>query len=172
MRFPLAIISSIRKKCGKDFPVLVRYSVDEWVQGGRELAESVEVAKVFQQAGVAALDLSQCIQESPGAGFDPMYYPEGWTMYGSDAIKKAVKIPVINSHSLRNPGYCEQILAEGKTDMIGLSRQLLADPYWPLKAKMGRETSIRRCILVSRGMLAGVDDGKTRDCLRHQPRNV
>ena len=146
MRFPLAIVDSIHKKCGASFPVVVRYSVDEWVPGGRELAESIEVAVLFEQTGVAALDLSQCIQESPGAGFDPMYYPEGWTIYASEAIKKAVKIPVINSHTLRNPDYCERILAEGKTDMVGLSRQLLADPYWPIKAKYGKVRAIRRCI--------------------------
>ena len=129
-----------------DFPVIVRYSSDEWVPGGRELAESIEVAKVLERAGVAALDISQCVQESPGAGFDPMQYPEGWTVFASEAIKKAVTIPVIISHSLRNPDYCEKILQEGKTDMIGLSRQLLADPYWPLKAREGRVRAIRRCI--------------------------
>jgi 2,4-dienoyl-CoA reductase-like NADH-dependent reductase (Old Yellow Enzyme family) len=146
MRFPLAIVQSIQAKCGRDFPVIIRYSADEWVPGGREIGESVEVAKILQKAGVAALDLSQCIQESPGAGFDPMQYPEGWTMYASEAVKKAVTIPVINSHSLRNPEYCEQMLAEGKTDMIGLSRQLLADPYWPAKARQGKVRAIRRCI--------------------------
>ncbi len=146
MRFPLAIIQSIQDKCGGQFPVIVRYSADEWVPGGREIAESVEVAKVLERAGVAALDLSQCIQESPGAGFDPMQYPEGWTIYASEAVKKAVGIPVINSHSLRNPEFCERMLAEGKTDMIGLSRQLLADPYWPAKAKLGKVRAIRRCI--------------------------
>ena len=146
MRLPLAIIEAIQKKCGRDFPVLVRYSVDEWVPGGRELQESIRVAKVFEEAGVAALDLSQCIQESPGAGFDPMYYQEGWTVYASLAIKKEVHIPVINSHSLRNPEYCEKILAEGKVDMVGLSRQLLADPYWPMKARYGQVKAIRRCI--------------------------
>jgi 2,4-dienoyl-CoA reductase-like NADH-dependent reductase (Old Yellow Enzyme family)/thioredoxin reductase len=146
MRFPLAIVASIQKKCGPDFPVVIRYSADEWVPGGRELAESVEVAKVFERAGVAALDLSQCIQESPGAGFDPMQYPEGWTLYASEAVKKAVRIPVINSHSLRNPEFCERALAEGKTDLVGLARQILADPYWPLKAKYGKVRAIRRCI--------------------------
>ena len=146
MRFPLAIVASIRAKCGADFPVIIRYSVDEWVPGGRELAESIEVARSFEYAGVAALDLSQCIQESPGAGFDPMPYPEGWTLYASEAIKKAVKIPIIISHSLRNPEYCERILGEGKTDMVGLARQLLADPYWPVKARYGKVRAIRRCI--------------------------
>ncbi len=146
MRFPLAIVQSIQNKCGRDFPLVIRYSADEWVPGGRELPESVEVAKVFERAGVHALDLSQCIQESPGAGFDPMQYPEGWTIYASEAVKKAVKIPVINSHTLRNPAFCEKVIAEGKTDMVGLSRQLLADPYWPVKAKYGKVRAIRRCI--------------------------
>ncbi|MFP4562976.1 MAG: NADH:flavin oxidoreductase, partial [Spirochaetia bacterium] len=146
MRFPLAIVASIQNKCGWDFPIIIRYSVDEWVPGGRELPESVEVAKRFEQAGVAALDLSQCIQESPGAGFDPMPYPEGWTIYASEEIKKAVSIPVIISHSLRNPEYCEKILAEEKTDMVGLSRQMLADPFWPIKAQYGKVRAIRRCI--------------------------
>ncbi len=146
MRFPLAIIDQIKKKCGKDFPILVRYSADEWVQGGREIAESVEVAKAFERAGVAALDLSQCIQESPGAGFDPMYYPEGWTNYASVAVKKAVSIPVINSHSLRNPSYCEKLIADNVMDMVGLSRQMLADPYWAIKAYLGKDEEIRRCI--------------------------
>ncbi|MDD6160078.1 MAG: FAD-dependent oxidoreductase [Oscillospiraceae bacterium] len=146
MRFPLAIISSIQKKCGKDFPILVRYSVDEWVEGGRECEESVRMAVEFERAGVAALDLSQCIQESPGAGFDPMYYPEGWTVYASRAVKKAVSIPVINSHTFRNPDFCETVVADGDTDMVGLSRQLLCDPYWPLKAYLGKPEQIRRCI--------------------------
>lgn len=146
MRFLLAIISKIQDKCGRDFPILVRYSVDEWVEGGRDLEESKFVAKTLEAAGIAALDLSQCLQETPGAGFDPMQYPEGWTMYASEAIKKIVNIPVINSHSLRNPDFCEQMIAEDKTDMVGLSRQLLADPYWPLKAQMGKTKDIRRCI--------------------------
>ena len=146
MRFPLAIIASIQKKCGNDYPILVRFSSDEWVPGGRELPESIEVAKRFEAAGVAALDISQCIQESPGAGFDPMPYPEGWTVFASEAIKKEVTIPVIISHTLRDPGYCNDIIAQGKTDMVGLSRQLLADPYWPIKTNYGKIEEIRKCI--------------------------
>ena len=75
-----------------------------------------------------------------------MYYPEGWTVYASQAVKKAVSIPVINSHTFRNPDYCDQLVANGDTDMIGLARQLLCDPYWPMKAYMGKPEQIRRCI--------------------------
>ncbi len=146
MRFPLAVIDSIQKKCGKGYPILVRYSFEEWCPGGRGMEEGLETARVLERAGVAALDLSQGMQESPGAGFDPMHYPQGWATYAAEATKKVVKVPVITSHSLRDPEYCEQILAEGKTDLVGLARQLLADPYWPVKAKYGKVKSIRRCI--------------------------
>jgi 2,4-dienoyl-CoA reductase-like NADH-dependent reductase (Old Yellow Enzyme family)/thioredoxin reductase len=146
MRFPLAVIDSIQRKCGKAFPVLVRYSFEEWCPGGRGLEEGLETARVLERVGVAALDLSQGMQESPGAGFDPMPYPQGWATYAAEATKAVVRIPVITSHSLRDPEYCEQILAEGKTDLVGLARQLLADPYWPVKAQYDRVKQIRRCI--------------------------
>ncbi len=146
MRFTLAVVDQIRKKCGKSFPVLVRYSFEEFVPGGRTLEEGVEIARMLEQAGCAGVDISQGIQESAGAGFDPMQYPQGWATYAAEAVKKAVRIPVITSHSLRDPEYCEKILAEGKTDLVGLSRQLLADPYWPVKAQLGRLKSIRKCI--------------------------
>ena len=146
MRFPLAVVDSIQKKCGKGFPVLVRYSFDEWYAGGRGAEEGVEIARVLERAGCAAVDLSMGMQESPGAGFDPMQYPQGWATYAAEATKKAIRIPVITSHSLRDPEYCDQIIAEGKTDLVGLARQLLADPYWPVKAQYGRVKSIRKCI--------------------------
>jgi 2,4-dienoyl-CoA reductase-like NADH-dependent reductase (Old Yellow Enzyme family)/thioredoxin reductase len=146
MRFPLAVIDSIRKKCGKAYPILVRYSFEEWCPGGRGMDEGLETARVLERAGVAALDLSQGMQESPGAGFDPMHYPQGWATYAAEATKQVVRIPVITSHSLRDPEYCEQILAEGRTDLVGLARQLLADPYWPVKAQYGKVKSIRKCI--------------------------
>jgi 2,4-dienoyl-CoA reductase-like NADH-dependent reductase (Old Yellow Enzyme family)/thioredoxin reductase len=146
MRFPLAVVDAIQKKCGRSFPVLVRYSFDEWCEGGRGLEEGIEIARMLELAGCAAVDISMGIQESPGAGFDPMQYPQGWATYAAEAVKKAIRIPVITSHSLRDPEYCEQILAEGKTDLVGLARQLLADPYWPVKAQYGRVRQIRRCI--------------------------
>jgi NADPH-dependent glutamate synthase beta subunit-like oxidoreductase len=57
-----------------------------------------------------------------------------------------VSIPVITSHTLRDPAYCERIVAEGKTDMVGLSRGIIADPYWANKAKAGKPEEIRKCI--------------------------
>lgn len=76
MRFPLEIISDIQRKCGSDFPILFRYSADEFVPGGRTLEESVKVAEILEGAGVAALDVSAGIFDAPGPIMDPMYYPQ------------------------------------------------------------------------------------------------
>jgi 2,4-dienoyl-CoA reductase-like NADH-dependent reductase (Old Yellow Enzyme family)/thioredoxin reductase len=146
MRFPLEIIAGIKYKCGKDFPIGIRYSGEEWIEGGRTLDESVKVATLFEEHGVAFLDISAGIFEIPGPACDPMYYPQGWNTYTAEEIKKHVKIPVITSHSLRDPDYCERIIAEGKTDMVGFSRQFIADPYWANKARAGKKEEIRRCI--------------------------
>lgn len=100
----------------------------------------------MEEMGLAYVDISAGIFESPAAVMDPTYYPEGWNTYTAEEVKKHVKIPVITSHSLRNPDYCEKILAQGKADMVGFSRQLIADPYWANKAKAGKKEEIRRCI--------------------------
>jgi 2,4-dienoyl-CoA reductase-like NADH-dependent reductase (Old Yellow Enzyme family)/thioredoxin reductase len=146
MRFPLEIVHAIQYKCGKDFPIGIRYSGEEYIEGGRVLEETVRAARLFEEHGVAYLDISAGIFEVPGPTMDPMYYPQGWNTYTAEAVKKEVKIPVITSHTLRDPDYCEKILAEGKTDMVGLSRQMVADPYWANKAKAGQKEEIRKCI--------------------------
>ena len=146
MRFPLEIIARIRHKCGRDFPIGIRYSGVEWVPGGRELDETVRAAKLFEEHGVAFVDISAGIFEAPAAVMDPMYYPQGWNTYTAEEVKKHVHIPVITSHTLRDPEYCERILAEGKADMVGLSRQMIADPQWANKAYAGQTQQIRKCI--------------------------
>jgi 2,4-dienoyl-CoA reductase-like NADH-dependent reductase (Old Yellow Enzyme family) len=146
MRFVLEIIDRIKVKCGEDFPILVRYSGEEHKDDGRKLEESIRIAKTFEAAGVAALDISAGIFDLAESVMDPMYYEEGWCTYAAEAIKKEVDIPVITSHSLKHPDYCDQIIGEGKTDMVGLSRQLIADPYWANKARIGKPEEIRTCI--------------------------
>jgi 2,4-dienoyl-CoA reductase-like NADH-dependent reductase (Old Yellow Enzyme family)/thioredoxin reductase len=146
MRCVLEIINHIKYKCGDDFAIGIRYSGEEYIDGGRTLDESIKIAKLMEEFGVAFLDVSAGIFEVPAPTLDPMYYPQGWNTYTAEEVKKHVKIPVITSHTLRDPGYCEKILMEKKTDMVGLSRQLIADPYWGNKAKIGQKDEIRKCI--------------------------
>ena len=141
MRFPLEIIKSIQHKCGKDFPVGIRYSGEEWIEGGRKLDESVKVAKIFEEHGACLPGHQRRHLRDPGPTCDPMYYPQGWNTYTAEEIKKNVKIPVITSHSLRDPDYCEKILAEGKADMVGL---LAPDDRRSLLGQQGRRRERRK----------------------------
>lgn len=146
MRFVQEIIARIQYKCGEDFPIGIRYSGEEFIPGARDLDESVEIAVTMEECGLSYLDISAGIFEAPAPLLDPAYYPEGWNTYTAEEIKKHVSIPVITSHTLRTPDYCEKILAEGKTDMVGLARQMIADPHWANKSKMGQKEEIRKCI--------------------------
>jgi 2,4-dienoyl-CoA reductase-like NADH-dependent reductase (Old Yellow Enzyme family)/thioredoxin reductase len=153
MRFILEILSRIRAKCGPNFPILVRYSGVEYVPGGNGVNDAVQIAKTLEAAGVDGLDISTGFFEIGSAIVDPMYFKEGWNTFTAEAVKKAVQIPVITSHSLRTPEYCDKIIAEGKTDCVGLSRQLIADPYWANKVKAGKVDEIRKCISCNFGCL-------------------
>ena len=146
MRFVLEIVSRIRHKCGRDFPIGVRYSGEEWIEGGRTIEESIRIAELLEQQGVDFLDISAGIFEAPAAVMDPMYYPQGWNTYAAEEVRKRVSVPVITSHTLRDPAYCEKILAGGKADLVGLSRQMIADPYWANKAFARQPDEIRKCI--------------------------
>ncbi|MBO8128887.1 MAG: FAD-dependent oxidoreductase [Peptococcaceae bacterium] len=146
MRFSLEIIKGIKQATGKNFPVLFRFSADEFVEGGIHLEEAKQIARMLQDAGVDALDISSGIYASMPTILEPMSYPEGWRVYLAENIKKEVDIPVITAGVIRSPETAEGILADGKADFVALGRTLIADPEWPLKVMEGRTEDIRKCI--------------------------
>lgn len=151
MRFLDEIIVEARRLCG-DFPMLVRYSVDEHMDyvgkpgEGLRLTDGIEIARHLEKMGVDALDISSGIYETMNTAWEPVGFDEGWKIEGPAAVKQAVSIPVIGVSVIREPAYAEQILAQGKVDMIGSARAFLADPQWGEKAREGRDGEIRKCI--------------------------
>jgi 2,4-dienoyl-CoA reductase (NADPH2) len=72
-------------------------------------------------------------------------------VYLSESIRKAIRkaghtVPVITAGKIPMPGFAEEILQDGKADLIGLGRPLLCDPDWTNKAIEGREEDIVKCI--------------------------
>jgi 2,4-dienoyl-CoA reductase-like NADH-dependent reductase (Old Yellow Enzyme family)/thioredoxin reductase len=146
MRFAIELINAIRAKVGPNFPLSFRYSVDHGFKGGRNLADSQEIARHLEAAGVDILHLDAGCPESSSPSLLTTYGPDGcWIDYAA-AIKQVINIPVITVGSIRYPELAEQILGEGKADFIALGRALLADPDWPNKAREGRVEDIRPCI--------------------------
>jgi 2,4-dienoyl-CoA reductase-like NADH-dependent reductase (Old Yellow Enzyme family)/thioredoxin reductase len=152
MRFLLEIIAGIREKCGQDFPIVVRLTVDEcYAQIGEEgrgyaLSDGVEMAKRLELAGIDAIDVSSATYETMNYWLEPTSFDLGWRKYMAEAVKKAVNIPVIAANLIRTPEQAEEQLNAGVQDFIGLGRPLLADPHWAKKALEGHPEDIKRCM--------------------------
>ena len=142
------IVDDIKKKCGSDFPIEMRLSGDEFTEGGMELSEVVEVAKLLDDK-VDMFNVSATTFNDTTAGlrmFPSMFLPRGVNVYLAEEIKKAVDSPVNTVGALNDPTHMEDILARGGADMVTLGRALLADPYLPEKARKGNEVDITPCI--------------------------
>jgi 2-enoate reductase len=146
MQFPQEIIECIKANTGDNFPIIFRISVEHGFQGGREMAESLEIARYLEKVGVNAINVNiGCYEAVRGLQY-PAYDPPGKWVSHAETVKKAVKIPVISAGRLGYPKIPERVLQENKADFIGLGRALLADPEWPTKLKEGRVDDILMCI--------------------------
>lgn len=146
MTFIREIILGIRRACGPTFPVSVRLSCDEYIEGGLTLADGVWIAQQLEQLGVAAINVSAGIYESGYASIEPQGLPEGWKKHLAAEIKKNVSIPVIAVNNIKYPSTAEHYLEEGVCDFVAIGRGQIADSQWGLKAKEGRDDEIRKCL--------------------------
>lgn len=144
-RFALEVVASVKDKVG-DFPVGYRFLADEWMPDGLHLNEAVRFARSLESAGIAYLSVM-------GGTYESFFLPEivnkskqnGYMTDLAAAVRKEVCIPVITAGRISTGSLAENILAEGKADLIGLARVLWADPEWPEKVRQGREKDIIHC---------------------------
>ncbi len=152
MRFLLEIIDGIRSNCGKDFPIVVRLTVDEMYseigQNGKgyNLEEGIKMAKILNDKGIDAIDVSSAAYDTFNYWLEPTTFTPGWRKYLASDVRKVVDIPVIAANLIRSPKQAEMQLEEGTQDFISLGRPLIADPHWPNKVKSGNENLIKRCV--------------------------
>ena len=152
MRFLLEIIAGIKEKCGEDFPIIVRLTVDECYEmigkkgKGYDLKEGVKMAKRLEEAGVDAIDVSSASYDAFNYWLEPTSFKCGWRKYMAAAVKEAVSIPVIAANLIRSPEQAEVQLNEGIQDMVSLGRPHIADPHWANKAQAEKAEDIKRCV--------------------------
>ncbi len=150
MRFITNIIQGIKAKCGKDFPLIVRLSVDEcYAMIGQEgkgyaLDEGIRIAKELEKLGIDAIDVSCAGYDTFNYWLEPVSFDPGWRKYMAKAVKEAVQIPVIAANLIRSPEQAASQIEEGIQDFVSLGRPHIADPEWANKSKENR--TIRRCI--------------------------
>lgn len=155
MKFSLECISEIKKTCGKDFPVLFKFTPYHGVEGGRELEEGIEMAKILETAGVDALHVDVGCYEAWYKAINTVYQESPTQIHIAAEIKKHVNIPILSQGKLYNPDLAEDALEKEKADFIGLGHQSLADPQWVNKVQKNESYDIVPCLGCNECLYAG-----------------
>jgi NADPH-dependent 2,4-dienoyl-CoA reductase/sulfur reductase-like enzyme len=148
MRIVLEVIASMRKEVGKDFPIGCRLNVAEQMEGGHTIEDSKEVVRILEKAGIQMINVYTGWHESPVPTVQAVL-PKGAFLHLAEKIKGWVGIPVIAANRINDPVVAEKAIADGKADLTGMARALLADPELPNKAREGRAEEIVPCLACS-----------------------
>ena len=146
VRFLLEVIEDIRNRAGKDFPVGVRINGNDYIENGWTLADAVRLAPVLEQAGAAYIHVSGGVYGSTELTIPSMYTSHGCFVHLAQEVKKHVNIPVIAVGRIKYPDHADEIIRQGRADMVAMGRSFLADPMYPEKAEKGEFDKIRPCI--------------------------
>lgn len=159
-RFVTDIIKAIKKECGKDYPVIVRYSVTSKMRGfnkgalpgekfeefGRDYDESIKLAKLLEEAGADALDADNGSYDAWYWAHPPMYMPLACNLEDAKFIKKHVNIPVFCAGRMEDPNTSNEAIEKGEIDAVSVGRQFLTDAEYVTKVKEGKLEDIRPCL--------------------------
>lgn len=152
MRFLNEIIDDVRSKCGYDFPLIVRLTVDEMYDRigqkgkGYGLDEGLKMAEMLDKKGIDAIDVSSGAYDTFNYWLEPTTFECGWRKNLAAEVKKVVNIPVIAANLIRSPEQAEKQLESGIQDFVSLGRPHIADPHWVQKVQSGKEKEIKRCV--------------------------
>ncbi|MFD9054451.1 FAD-dependent oxidoreductase [Streptomyces albidoflavus] len=164
VRFPLEIVRRVRERVGEDFILIYRLSMLDLVPGGSSLEEVVTLAKLVEEAGATLINT--------GIGWHEARVPTIATQVPRAAftwvtreLMGAVSVPLVTGNRVNTPETAEQILAEGRADMVSMARPFLADPDFVAKAARGRADTINTCIGCNQACLDHTFSGRISSCL-------
>ena len=175
---PIEVLQEIKRRVGQNFPVQYRFGVkhymkdlnsgalpgEKFVEAGRDIEEGLKTAEMLEKAGFDALNVDAGCYDSWYWPHPPIYQEHGYMIEMTKEVKKLVKIPVIGAGRLEIPELAEQVIAEGKADMIAIGRGLLTDPFWVKKVEEGQPDHIRPCIGCHDACMGRLVAGKPLSC--------
>jgi 2,4-dienoyl-CoA reductase-like NADH-dependent reductase (Old Yellow Enzyme family) len=153
-RFALEVVQSVRAAVGRDYPVIIRVSVDELIRGGYTVDFMKWLAPRLVSAGVDAIHASVGVYSTPGnLTIASMDTDAGFNLPNARAVKEVVSVPVIGVGRISHPDLAEQALARGDADLISIGRQHITDPDFMNKARAGDLEDIRWCVACNQGCI-------------------
>lgn len=178
LRFAKEIVEEIKKTCGDDFPVTLRFSVksmikdwrvgalpgEDFEEKGRDTEEGLKAAKLLENYGYDALDTDVGTYDAWWWNHPPMYQKKGLYRGYCKMVKEVVDIPVFCAGRMDNPDMALEAIENGECDVIDLGRPLLADPDYCNKLRCGKITQIRPCISCHEGCMGRVASYSLLNC--------
>lgn len=178
LRVLTEIVKRIKAETSADYPVTCRLGTkhyirsegqasvpgEEYKEFGRDIEESVAMAKKLEEAGYDGFLMGNGSYDSFHWLYPPMYHKEGLWLDDFAPLTAEVNVPVIGPGKVLQPELANDAIAEKKVDAIALGRALLADPQWMNKAKEGKPEDIRPCIGCNAGCIGRIFAGQTMLC--------
>ncbi|WP_412677736.1 FAD-dependent oxidoreductase [Brevibacillus agri] len=163
-RFGIEVAKRVREAVGPDFPVVFRMSGLDLIPDSTSMEETLQFARMLEDAGVNALNIGIGWHESKVPTIS-MMVPRGAYVWVARQVKQAVSIPVIASNRINDVRHAEEILREGHCDLVSMARPFLADPQIVAKSVEGRYDEVNTCIACNQACLDHIFDGKVASCL-------
>lgn len=172
LRVATDIVKGIKKACGEDFPVSLRFSLkscmkdvrqgglpgEEYQEAGRDIEEGIEAAKILVKAGYDCLNADAGTYDSWYWNHPPMYFEDGMYREFGEILKKHVEVPIILAGRMEDPVMASEAIGTS-CDIVGYGRPLLADSEIISKLKTGREDEIRHCLGCHEACMGRVANG-------------
>ncbi|MBR2789967.1 MAG: FAD-dependent oxidoreductase, partial [Eggerthellaceae bacterium] len=159
LRFACEVVREIKKVCGEDYPVSLRYSVcsmtrgfnqgavpgEEFTEVGRSMEESERAIRILEEAGYDMFDCDNGTYDAWYWAHPPVYAPLNMNLPYVEHIRQFTSKPVVCAGRMQ-PEEAADSIAAGRIDAMGIGRQLLCDPEYVTKVMEGRQEDVRPCI--------------------------
>jgi len=149
--FPVEVVQTVRKRVGSDFILGYRMTGEEYIPDGITPDSAQLLARRLEAAGVDYLHVSAGLQETIEDFLPPVYCPAGALVPLAEKVRSVVQVPVVAVGAIHDPDLAEEVLVQGKADLIALGRALIADAELPAKIVAGRPETIRPCVRCNEG---------------------
>lgn len=146
LRFPIEILQQVRRLVGDDYPVIIRMAGDERISDGRGIEESKIAVRLLDEAGYDAFHITTATTATQYYIAPPYYAGSAINVQYAEQIKRVTAKPVITTGRISDPLMAEEILLEGRADMIGMGRAAIADPELPRKVAQGKLDDVQHCV--------------------------
>lgn len=133
IRFLLEMFTAVRKVWPERFPLTVRLSVTDWIEGGVSVEESIELVRRLKSAGLDLLDVSH---GSVTPDISKIPWGPGFMVPIASRIRNETAIPTAVGWQITEPQQAEQVIRDQHADLVLLAREMLRDPYWPYHAAL------------------------------------